>query len=384
MKKIDNLLLVNAIRLQQATSEGDLEMTSFPFTARFDDKYEYMCVHVPMNWEYIKNPIGTWLLDLLNADLEHLEDIVGSYQLDDTEKMTLIMDGSLPAQDSPPPNIDEIYHEIVTHFSFMRAYAAQEWESIYCQIALVPYNYRCLRIILGDIKEMLDACIDKPEFFDYAFLSRYMLGEIIDTSVDCTAISGCRQHVLSSEDYCEMEHASIANCLDIAYSKYQKNGIPKSTDYFYKNLSPRLEGIVYSSIFEVARNGKIIRKCKNCGKYFIPSSRSDTLYCDNVSPQNGNMTCKQFGSQRLWYERQKDDVVATLSRNILSAKSMLAKRNQDIPEFTQSYDYFRAERKEWKKAVEKGSRSREEYQAWLLLMQSQKVIKEAIGGNESK
>ena len=179
-----------------------------------------------------------------------------------------------------------------------------------------------------------------------------------------------------------MCHASISDCLNIAYANYLKNENPKATDYFYKNLSPRLEGIAYSSILELARNGKIIRKCKNCGKYFIPENRADTLYCNNLSPQNSAMTCKQYGSQRLWYERQKDDELATLSRNILSAKSMLAKRNQDIPEYTQSYDYFRTERLKWKKAVADGSKTKEEYREWLLLMQSQKVIKEAVSNPE--
>ena len=96
------------------------------------------------------------------------------------------------------------------------------------------------------------------------------------------------------------------------------------------------------------------------------------------------MTCKEYGSQRLWYARQKDDELATLSRNILSAKSMLAKRNPDIQKYNLSYDYFRNERKNWKKAVEDGSRTREEYRKWLLLMQSQKVIKEANSSNDGE
>ena len=177
-----------------------------------------------------------------------------------------------------------------------------------------------------------------------------------------------------------MAHASIADCLDIAYSIFQNSKAPQATDYFYQSLSPRLEGIVYSSILELSRNDKVIRKCKNCGKYFVPENRSDTLYCDNASPQNNTMTCKQYGSQRLWYIRQKDDELATLSRNILSSKSMLSKRYPDIWEYTQSYNYFREEWKIWKKAVADGTKTRDEYKEWLLYMQSQKRIKEACNG----
>jgi hypothetical protein len=60
---------------------------------------------------------------------------------------------------------------------------------------------------------------------------------------------------------------------------------------------------------------------------------------------------------------------------------MLAKRNSDIPDYKFSYDYFRKERLKWKRAVESGEKTRDEYRKWLLQMQSQKIIKEATNGN---
>ena len=63
---------------------------------------------------------------------------------------------------------------------------------------------------------------------------------------------------------------------------------------------------------------------------------------------------------------------------------MLAKRNPDIPDYAASYEYFKAERLIWKKAVDEGLKTKEEYWKWLLLMQSQKVIKEAISGNDGE
>ena len=80
------------------------------------------------------------------------------------------------------------------------------------------------------------------------------------------------------------------------------------------------------------------------------------------------------------YQKQKQDELAVLSRNILSAKGMLAKRNPDIPAYQRSYDYFRAERMKWKKAVETGEATRDAYREWLLKMQEQKIIKEAFDG----
>lgn len=40
-----------------------------------------------------------------------------------------------------------------------------------------------------------------------------------------------------------------------------------------------------------------INCCKNCGKYFLPSTKSNEKYCDNISPQKSNKTCKEIGAK---------------------------------------------------------------------------------------
>ena len=37
-----------------------------------------------------------------------------------------------------------------------------------------------------------------------------------------------------------------------------------------------------------------IKKCKNCGKYFVPEKRTDELYCNNI--YEDGRTCKEIGS----------------------------------------------------------------------------------------
>ena len=61
---------------------------------------------------------------------------------------------------------------------------------------------------------------------------------------------------------------------------------------------------------------------------------------------------------------------------------MLAKRNPDIPQYAESYEYFKTQRLIWIKAVKDGTKTQEEYKEWLLSMQSQKIIKEAAHGND--
>ena len=42
------------------------------------------------------------------------------------------------------------------------------------------------------------------------------------------------------------------------------------------------------------KNDIVIKKCKNCGQYFIPFGRSDTEYCDRQAP-GSKKSCNQIG-----------------------------------------------------------------------------------------
>ena len=56
----------------------------------------------------------------------------------------------------------------------------------------------------------------------------------------------------------------------------------------------------------------IIKHCDNCGKYFIPISRSDEKYCDNFFKDTGK-TCRQTGAQ-LRYEQKLEGNPIMLER----------------------------------------------------------------------
>lgn len=134
-----------------------------------------------------------------------------------------------------------------------------------------------------------------------------------------------------------------------------------------------LSDFVASSIFYFFRNGFRLKRCKNCGRFFTPLSRADELYCDQPSPQDENRSCKQYGSERLWYDRLKQDEAAKLARNIYMAKQMLVKRNPDILAYREMFDYFKTEQKKWKGLVKSGAKSKDEYINWLYEMKAKKT-----------
>ncbi len=108
-----------------------------------------------------------------------------------------------------------------------------------------------------------------------------------------------------------------------------------------------------------------IKKCANCGRYFYPENRSDTIYCGHKSPQDGNLSCKEYGSQKLWYENLKNNESMKLCRNIYQSKQMLVKRNPDIDAYKKSFERFKEESKVWKSDVRAGVKTEDEFLIWL-------------------
>ena len=221
---------------------------------------------------------------------------------------------------------------------------------------------------ISAFKSFLEEIMETPEFFSFDFL------EYLNTAGGIRPFSVLPCSVFS-EHHKRAENLSEDIPLKVFYSMFINSDSSTSKEYRYEMLdSFSITYIMICSFLETARAGKVVRKCKNCGKYFVPSKRSDTLYCDNPSPADPGMTCKQYGTNRLWYEKQRADELATLSRNIASAKGMLAKRNPDIPGYEAAYTYFKEQRLIWMKEVKIGNKTPEEYREWLLKMKNQKTL----------
>ena len=145
-------------------------------------------------------------------------------------------------------------------------------------------------------------------------------------------------------------------------------------DKFSSFPTNSLNNLLISAIYYFLSNGFIFKRCKNCGNFFVPLSRSDEIYCNNISPQDKARTCKEYGSQKLWYDKLRTDEVAKLSRNVYSSKQMLVRRNPDISEYRRMFEYFKTERKKWEVLVKSGEKSKEEYVSWLNEMKAKKTL----------
>lgn len=137
-----------------------------------------------------------------------------------------------------------------------------------------------------------------------------------------------------------------------ALSEYIKNYPTEYNDELFISLCFNchiIEAACFISILELIKNNTPIYICKNCGNYFIPSSKKNTLYCNNIY-EHGK-TCQEIGAMITYNEKLKKDEINSLYRKTLSAKKMLANRNPDIPMYLEKYEKWKNEANEFKKDI---------------------------------
>lgn len=151
-----------------------------------------------------------------------------------------------------------------------------------------------------------------------------------------------------------------------ALSEYIKNYPTEYNDELFISLCFNchiIEAACFISILELIKNNTPIYICKNCGNYFIPSSKKNTLYCNNIY-EHGK-TCQEIGAMITYNEKLKKDEINSLYRKTLSAKKMLANRNPDIPMYLEKYEEWKNEANKFKKDIKQGKRTEEEFKKWI-------------------
>ena len=149
--------------------------------------------------------------------------------------------------------------------------------------------------------------------------------------------------------------------------KRNNNDITENSPYLYFSYQClNINDYMIVTFLQLIENNYLILKCKNCNKYFIPYKRTDTYYCDRQSPQDETKTCKQYGADKAWWIRTKDENDwYNLYRKIYQSFQVKAKRNPNDPQHKKNYDNFRKEANEWKQAVKDGTKTELDFMKWL-------------------
>ena len=84
--------------------------------------------------------------------------------------------------------------------------------------------------------------------------------------------------------------------------------------------------------FRLKKEGKAVKICANCGRYFIPPHRIDAIYCPAPSPQVPSKSCSEVGPQAKRAEKRNRDPLERDYHNARSRLNMAAKRARDSGE----------------------------------------------------
>ena len=107
-----------------------------------------------------------------------------------------------------------------------------------------------------------------------------------------------------------------------------------------------------------------IKQCQNCGKYFIPSSRQDEVYCE--FPDEKGKTCKEKGALET-YKKNLENVPALLEyRRSYQKKIMIVSRNKDNKQLKKDFDKWKKEAQANIKLFKQGKLEEEKLYNWML------------------
>ena len=155
-------------------------------------------------------------------------------------------------------------------------------------------------------------------------------------------------------------------CFNDEYDKYIIKTIDTACGH---DRNPFEEGnelgelnIAMSDIYFILQHGWEVKKCANCGKYFVNRNRTDIKYCSNPAPLDATKTCREYAATRGYYIERKNDELEGLRGKV---KNRLNKRTQRDPLCKEQYNKFNEIDKKWRSVVKENSNQYVEYLQWL-------------------
>ena len=130
----------------------------------------------------------------------------------------------------------------------------------------------------------------------------------------------------------------------------------------YSIITDNIYTVFYISLYYLVLNSHtMIRKCKNCHRYFL-TTKSNTYYCDKIYYQD--KTCKDIGNQLSQKRKESDEPVYGKYRTIYSNKATLLKRNPDIYS-KEDYEKWKSTARQFMNDIRHGKKTYEEFDKWL-------------------
>ena len=128
-------------------------------------------------------------------------------------------------------------------------------------------------------------------------------------------------------------------------------------------MSNNIAGIAFVTLKEIFKDNIIVKKCINCGMYFIPNARIDELYCDY--PKEKGKTCRELGAISTYTEKLKQNKALGEYRRLYQQKTVAVGRNKDNKQMKKEFEKWKKDAKEKVNLFKKGKITEDEIMVWL-------------------
>ena len=126
-----------------------------------------------------------------------------------------------------------------------------------------------------------------------------------------------------------------------------------------------LSSICYAILEELSKTPKYpIKKCQNCGMYFIPTSKVDEIYCDY--PKENSKTCRELGAFQSYTERLKQNKAMGEYRRTYQQKFMQVRKDKENRKLAKDFETWKKQAKEKINDMKKGKLTENEVYEWIL------------------
>ena len=116
-------------------------------------------------------------------------------------------------------------------------------------------------------------------------------------------------------------------------------------------------------LLEIAKLNIEIKKCRNCGKFFVPDNKSDEMYCNNIF-ENGK-TCKEIGYFKVKQKEMQENDNLRIYRNVYQKLLLRTRRNPTNVQYARDFECFKDDNNKWRENISKGISTEEQYLDWL-------------------
>lgn len=149
---------------------------------------------------------------------------------------------------------------------------------------------------------------------------------------------------------------------DILESLHTKNMLLSMSDTHKSN---DLSSICYAILEELSKTSNYpIKKCQNCGMYFIPTSKVDEIYCDY--PKENSKSCRDLGAFQSYTERLKNNKAMGEYRRTYQQKFMQVRKDKENEKLVKEFENWKKQAKEKINQMKKGKLTENEVYEWIL------------------